>query len=281
MNIWFLAENWIKHHVSSTVDSSRSEHLQLWLVHHYLTTRLEKKREREKPSVCCVISWSVHRFRSCTKSAVTYNPKHTLWYFFFSIWHNSDMLMSLFFRGVKVNFSNDCLTKVTDKSKSGLSIRCVFPACFSCIWSHRTVSCLIHLSEISSHLGTQKGEVYELRSGCQSAVTDSAVMNPRLGKNASEHTEPPANDPLWTLEVCQMMCFLIFDSFFFPNKCLLLLLFLSSGLHQLCWCTCCPLSFVAEKCATPLGRSLWESSRVSTVPPPLLTPRQTGLPSSH
>lgn len=58
------------------------------------------------------------------------------------------------------------------------------------------MSCLIHLSEISSHLGTQKGEVYELRSGCQSAVTDSAVMNPRLGKNASEHTEPPANDPL-------------------------------------------------------------------------------------
>lgn len=104
---------------------------------------------------------------------------------------------------------------------------------------------------------------------------------PRLGKNASEHTEPPANDPLWTLEVCQMMCFLIFDSFFPPNTCLMLLLFLSSGLHQLCWCTCCPLSFVAEKCATPLGRSLWESSRVSTVPPPLLTPRQTGLPSSH
>lgn len=99
MNIWFLAENWIKHHVSSTVDSSRSEHLQLWLVHHYLTTRLEKKREREKPSVCCVISWSVHRFRSCTKSAVTYNPKHTLWYIFFSIWHNSDMLMSLLFHG--------------------------------------------------------------------------------------------------------------------------------------------------------------------------------------
>lgn len=72
-----------------------------------------------------------------------------------------------------------------------------------------------------------------------------------------------------------------FWQLFPPNTCLMLLLFLSSGLHQLCWCTCCPLSFVAEKCATPLGRSLWESSRVSTVPPPLLTPRQTGLPSSH
>lgn len=67
--------------------------------------------------------------------------------------------------------------------------------CFSCFRGHRTVSRLHQRGGLkpSWHRREERGrshqscEVYGLKSGCQSAVTDSVVMNSLLGQSASVH----------------------------------------------------------------------------------------------